>query len=279
MEMKTNYYEEIQKGVERLDGTKIYVRTLNEFFSKCQLYYWHYIIRKKTEETEPVLKDYYIPEEFISKKETEEDSPEKTKYDLCDKLYLEFLSEIQQKFYKGKKGFGFDKFLDRRTFEKDINDCFRTEQKKLLDNIARIKEVARKFDKQKEGFINSFYKKQDCRSIHNAMKIVREALNTEKPTVDVSVEAVISEEWLKKILDYLNEDCLPGAVFSVAPISKALGDGTYHKYIKGNNQVFFNLKSDYNLEQLKNRMKATKRLLEDYDYVMEELDGYRQQFK
>lgn len=264
---KKNYFEEIQR---LLKGAEKNISSINTLCSLCQQYYWKYLIRENVKQAEKVLQCYFDEENLIAIRKKKKESSER--FELEEKLYLEFLWEIRDKYYCNKK---MEEIVHDINWKNLINDCFIECPSEYLTNISTI------FKKAKGKLENYILERHDYTNMHKAMESVRYGISIPAPSVRDSVEKVIAEERLEIIIAYLErKDNIGsvGALLTVAPITKALYSGSYRKYLSGKT-IFFNIKSDYNLKELEKRVNDIKDLLERYEDTIDELKKYRKLFK
>ena len=281
MDNGRNYYEEIRNVLETIPSEST-VRTVNALCTACREYFWYHTIREKMSGAEENLQNYYDQEEFIAQRKYLRLKPRK-RFSMRDKLYIEFLQEIHKKYKEMGGRDGFETFMDENISSNNmeehftkINECFKAGQETLIRQLQETEKNGLAIDEY------NFYmlQKHDFGNIHQAMKEVRKALKTERPPIDASLEAVVTKEMLERIVFLLNSEANISATFVTAPVLRALYDGHYQRHTdkKNNSSVYFNLKSEYNLVEIRNRVNATKNLLKEYNSIMKEIAGYRKQF-
>lgn len=272
---KTSYYLEIKRLAE---GTGKYQSAVDNFFSLCQQYYWKWLIKNNMKSADTVLK-YCVDkdEQRVQKKKGKEETLKKEnskeRLDLEDKLYLEFLWEIGDRYYPNQN------ILDIATDikgESNISKCFTEKPGWFYTGILTIWKKADELGKC--GYI---WKRQDYSNIHRAMDSARKALDTPVPSIAESVEQVIAQEQLETIKSALAVDRIEIALFTTTPLISALYDGDYRTYIHDDKKraVYFNVKCEYNFVQLSNYIDSIKSLLSRYDDTMADLESYRKTFK
>uniref|UniRef100_UPI004056D3FC hypothetical protein n=1 Tax=Acetatifactor sp. TaxID=1872090 RepID=UPI004056D3FC len=268
MRNERNYYEEIQKGLQNVTANKEQVATVKTFCKVCQQYCWYYDIRHNMIDAEKVLQCHVPEDKQLTNKKTK--SP-KSKISLTEKLYLELLGEIHSEYYKDKMSY--NTFIKSKNLTELIASCFNEKPKMLINKIIGIMEAIYD-DIELIGYADI---KKEYSKVHKVMPIVRNALQTPAPSIESSVERLIAKQQLETLISYLQNDNIAGALFTIAPITRAIFDGEYKSFIPKNDfkSVFFNLKSDYNLTRTKNYVEAIQELLEEYDESMEELNDYR----
>lgn len=272
MEKETKYYEEIQEYLKNEAVGKELVAKIDTFCAKCQRYYHYHLIREKMKSAERVLKDYFDESEYVAQRKLDMNKETLPSFSLADKLYLELLGEIYDEYYADKMNY--EEFINSKYFRENITKCFKEVPDMLVDTLSNILEYAEK----NYNLADYVYDRHDFSFIHNAIKEIREALRMPVPSIDLSVEKVIAAEQLEKIIAYLNENNIGGAIFTIAPITRALWDGSYSSYTpkSGHKSVFFNISSDYNLTEISKRIENIKKLVALYDETMNILNEYRE---
>lgn len=271
METVRNYYEEIQECLNNEEVGKYEVLTINTFCATCQKYYYYHLIREKMKKAERVLKNYFDESEYMAQRKLDMDKEIKPSFSLVDKMYLEFLGEIYDEYYSDKMNY--EEFINSNSFRENIAKCFIDVPNTLVNRISDIWQYA-----EDNNLLDYVYDRHDFSFIHNSISEVREALCMSMPSIDLCVEKVIVPELLEKIVTCLRQKNVPGAIFTIAPISRALSEGRYYSYTsqKGNTNVFFNISSDYNLKQLSKRIEDIKQFVASYEEAMNELNKYRE---
>ncbi len=265
--MKRNYYKEI---VDILSGNPVgeaYRNTAIAFFKACQEYDWyHTMYQNISSNAGKVLQNYIEEDNCLAKrrrKKKREQSQklnraENTRLDIEEKLYIEFFTEIYSEYYRAD--YKWNKVVDcEEKVAEILEDYFHGTHP---DCVKSIKKAVMKA-------YHSSYRKVDLGNLHNAMRIVEESLHMPMPKTESSVEKVISEEMLESMLFHLERGDIVQFVFHIAPMTRALTEGAYHKYAQGN-ASFFNLKCDYNLRQLKNYIRGGE---DGEGYAVEGLEG------
>lgn len=125
----------------------------------------------------------------------------------------------------------------------------------------------------------SSYRKRNLENLHNTMGVIEESLLTPMPSIESSVEKVVSKEMLELLLFYLERGLTPHFLFTIAAIRKPMTIGAYHKYTpnRKNTSVFFNLKCDYNLNELKFYIHGKND--KDGGYQVDGLEGLLERYK
>ena len=272
MESKKNYYEEIQKCLQKENVSKEVVSTVNALCVACQKYYHYYLIRKSMKRAEDTLQKYFDESEYMSQRKLDMNKEVLPKYSLTDLLYLEFLGEIYDEYYAEKMNY--DEFLYSEYFSENIRKCFKEVPDMLVDILVDILRYA----EENSNLFDYVNKKQDFAYLHNAVKEMRNALSLPVPNINICVENMIDAKQLEKILQYLNENNIAGTILNVAPITRNLSDGSYSSYTpkSGHNSIYFNIPSEYNLKQLSKRIEAIKKMVSLYDETVNKLNEYRE---
>lgn len=248
---RTSYYLEIKRLAE---GAGKYQSTVDKFFSLCQQYYWKWLIKNNMKSADTVLK-YCVDkdEQRVQKKKGKEETLKKEnskeRLELEEKLCLEFLWEIGDKYYPNQN------MLDMVVGIKgddNISKCFTKTPRNFLVTIDTILDKADEFNNY-----NYIWKRQDYSNIHKAMDSARKALDTPVPSIAESVEQVIAQVQLEAIKSALEVDGAVIASLTIAPIARALYDGDYRTYIHDDKKkaVYFNVKCEYNFVQLSNYLQ------------------------
>ncbi len=273
MKNEKNYYQEIRRYQQNLTEKEAAVVNLDSLFFPCQQFYHYYSIRNQISSAEKVLQNYFTPDNYIAQRKINANADVKATFTLKDKLYLEFLGEIYDEYYSNKMNY--EEFILDEEWKELVSRCFNKKPNTLLDILSGIMDYALRSDL--EDYI---YRKHDFSKIHNAMVILKEGLNLSMPSLEESAEKVIAEKQLERINDYLEYGNIPGAIFVIAPIRRALWDGEYKSYLpkSGHKTVYFNIASEYNTVQLKNRVNALEELLKDYEIEMKEINNLRKMF-
>ena len=244
--VKKNYYKEIMNYLETKPIGEHDKRIALTHFSICQEYYYFYTMYKKLESSIRVLKYYMADENYIAKRKIKGDK--KTEMKIEELLYIEFIFKIHSQNYK--KLYSKNKIIEHtdEVVPKILNDYFENEQSDICELC--IDSIFKKYQ-------NS-YKDASMTKIHDAMSDLEEVLKMPMPTIEESVEQVIIEEQLELMLSYLQAGNIPGFTFTIAPMTRALFDGTYHKFTSRNKCKYFNLQCEYNLMQLKDYIECNK---------------------
>lgn len=243
--MEKNYAKEIMKGLKKYPVDSIEQKNANSLFGICQEFYWYYQVYKKSEEAIRVLKNYVDVDNYIAKRKRKESQDIKIKQDIAQKMYAEFFTEIYREYYEEQYSWieVIDSIGQKEDLAKKIlTDYFGGTQENCIEYITNIVRKA----------YESSYKKIDLKNVHNAIKEFEDALKTPFPSVESSLEKVITQEHLESLYVYLNQESSVNFLFKIAKLRKELFDGTYSKYAgKRNKTQFFNLNCQYNLQKLK----------------------------
>lgn len=260
--MKNNYYREIMKYLEEKPMEEPYGNTATGFFEACQLYYGYYLINDKIRNAKKTLKNYMNEENYIARKNRNSGSndTERIQLEIEEKMYIELLLNIYNQYYTDVYSW-YDIINEKENQERILREHLKNVQPNFIRNLSCI---VVKYD-------TYALKKPDITNIHEAMDTLKEALKTTLPPMEESVEKVISSEYLELLLNQLKCNNIGGFVMTIGQIRRALTEGTYHKYIKGNSNVFFNLKCDYNLNEIKNYVNALQDLLALYEDTKKEI--------
>lgn len=273
-----NYYKEIKDFLGKEPVDHMVIRQMSALEKACSQYYYVYsIYNKLSVSTRNVLKEYVDKEVYLTQensKKKKQTSNHKQKYTISEKLYIEFFTKIYDNYCKKLVWSTVINYQD--TIDDILNEYIDNDDNSTLkDNISR---AANKYFTYNTKKINL------CK-VHKAFEELENALNTPKPTIEESVLAVISEDTLNNLLTRLKNGCSYRYInfyMCIAPICKALCDGTYHDYttVKGNTQKYFNLKCQYELEKLNKYVFSDKEkdgiqgllgLLNEYKSTKEEL--------
>lgn len=247
--MKRNYYKEIMDILSGNPLGEVYGSTPITFFRACQEYDWYYTMYEKiSSNAGKVIQNYVEEDNYLAKRRRKEKQKQEQKMnreknprlDVEEKLYAEFFTKIYFEYYANDYIWQKVVNCDERV-SKILDDYFQGTQPKYTKFITEAVSKA----------YQSGYRKVDLENLHNAMEIVEEALHTPMPMIETSVEKVISEERLELLLSYLERGLIPHFLFTVAKMARALTSGSYHKYTPNNKEVYFNLKCEYNLSELK----------------------------
>lgn len=223
------------------------------FLKSCQDYVRLYDINEGFLDCKKVLQEYIDADR----------SEKEVRLDMEDKLYVEFFAHIYNEGYKDmcswEEAVKYDKISDVI-----LADYFHGKTSVFTRNIDKV--LGKNFDYS--------LKRWDLTNLHQAMgKLENALMKTPEPTIENSVERLISEERLDDILYFLDDDNIPGVIFTIAPMTRALTDGAYRKFVAGRKRkgAFFNLKSEYNLKELREHIDKYKDLYERYTDTREEL--------
>ncbi len=246
--MNQNYYNEMKDCLERKPFTDVNRNAPFRFFERCQEYYYYYLIYDKLKgDCLNVLK-YYTDDALAKRKKKEGQT-----WGVKKKLYAEFFMDL---YYK--------KYAEQYPWKDILNDDF-------SDNNDIVTRILKDYyqDNISDSLIEEIWKgvynicilddnpKIDLQNLHNAMDIFDNAIRTLKPTIEESVNTLISTEKLELLLNCLKADNEIAFIMWLRPIDRALTDGTYHKYTggKGCKKIFFNLQCEYNLKKLRQIIK------------------------
>lgn len=258
-----DYYREIIDYVSKNPLPKPNENVPLGLFSQCQKYYWYYLMNVKIRNVKNVLKNYVDEENYIANRKKKKTTDTRIILDITQKMYVELFVNLYNEKYK--ETYRWNKVLeDNNIIKKMLEEKYPDSASYITNKINAIIDISYDY----------IFKKPDINKTHNAMSILKEALNTPVPTVEESVANVITVDVLKELLEYLKlEDTsrTPNVLFRTAQICRPLTTGTYHKYTISNKTEFFNLQCDYNLEEIKNYMEALKELLELYEDTKEEI--------
>lgn len=275
-----NYYKLIKEYLAKNPVDNMIVRQMASLEEACTQYYYVYSIYKKlSQNTLNTLKDYVDEELFLTGKKQEKSNSQQEPFTLEDKLYVEFFTEIYNNY---QEHYTWNTVINNPNIINDIIDDF---IKTYFDNNTNscLKDY---ISSAVIKYYTNTNNKIDLHKVHKAFEELENALNTPKPTIEESVLAVISKDTLNDLFNCLKNDSscqYANFYMRIAPIRKALCDGTYHKYTiaKGNTQIFFNLNCHYNLEQLSNYLfsdidednaQGLSGLLHDYKKIKEDLN-------
>ena len=272
------YYGRIQECIKNMEISRPNASTVNSFFAGCRKYYYYTLLREGMKDAERRLKDCFDESEYIAQRKIDSNKVPPLRFDLESRLYLELLGEIYDEYYAGDMSYNrfmHDIFSSDESLRKSIRKCFKEEPGALVEKFAGIfNEVA---DADSDNLMMYAFRRHDFSYIHDAAAEMGRVLDgTQVPPLDVSVEKVIAKEQLEIILDYLEHGSIGGAMFTIAPITRALTDGQYASYTPGRKKVFFNLNSEYNLIELEKRVNDIKAFLRKYCDIMNELNCYRE---
>lgn len=261
------YYREIVDCVSKNPLPKPNENVPLGLFNQCQQYYWYYLMNEKIRNVKNVLKNYVDEENYIAKRKRKKkkSTGERIVLDITQKMYVELFVNLYNEKYKDTYRWG-EVLQAHNIRKKMLEEKYPDSASYITNKINAIIDIS-------EDYI---LKKPDINKTHNAMSVLKEALNTPMPTVEESVANVITVDVLKELLQCLEiEDTsrTPNVLFRTAQIGRALTDSSYHKNtnIGSNTLVFFNLKSDHNLKGIKDYMNALKDLLELYEDTKEEI--------
>lgn len=257
------YYREIMDIVSENPLPHPYENTPQGLFRLCQEYYWYYLKNNAIQDVKNVLKNYIDEENYISQSKGKFNK-EHTCIDIEEKLYVETLLKIWEEKYQNT--YTWTEICNNNiTLSNMIDDFYEKPQSEY------IKKVIQCIDKSPEYA----YKKPNISKTHNAMKVLEDALNLPKPTLEESVATVLIPDVLNNFLEALKLNNTPYLIFTSASITKALTFDSYHKKtnVKGNTSVFFNLPGKYNLDTLKNYFRALDDLLYLYKETKTEISN------
>lgn len=248
--MKTKYYEVMERYLSDANGDERVKREIRSIINYCQEYNWYYTVYKKLDtvyeegkhsRVRDVLQNYMYEDNYIAKRKRSENASRKNELEIEEKLYFEFFTKIYKMYYKNA-----DKkdilIMSENKINTVLNDYFQGKDTSLRNRIQKSANKLFTYD----------YKKLKIENLHIAMGVLGEALRTPMPDMKGSVEAVLSESFLEN-LAYWIENEPPISIFWIAPARRALKCGAYHKYTPAPKRrtVYFDLKCEYNLDQLK----------------------------
>lgn len=269
--MNTNYAE-IEKELEKVENETI-KRAFYSFTTLCQRFYKFYQINEELAPVKNILKSlmdknstYYLTKKGEGVEETEETNSDNIYIEFEHKIYAGIFQRIYDKYYKTPKKFSWEKAVTKDEY---INLIISEHLADLPDYIK--KEVR---DSIKKVYFNSS-RRINYDNIANAMDTVKRTLEIPTPSIEESVEDLIAPSMLDTMLMYLKSEPV-GFFFTIAPIRRALTDGTYHKYYAGNKSnkdIFFNLNSQYNLLELERYIDTVYDLLERYTLIVSEFEN------
>lgn len=271
--MKRNYYKEIMDILSGNPLGEAHRSTPITFFKVCQEYDWYHTMYQNISSNAGKVLQNYIEEgnclaKRRRKKKREQNQKmnrtEKNRLDIEEKLYVEFFTEIYSEYYENAYNWNNVVDCDEKVAG-ILEDYFHGTPPGCVKSIKKAVMKA----------YQSSYRKVDLGNLHNAMRIVEESLHMPMPRIESSVEKVVSAEMLESLLFYLEKGDIAQFLFHVAPMTRALTVGTYHKYTPNNNSVFFNLACDYNLEELKSYIRGGE---DEEGYAVEGLEGLLERY-
>lgn len=262
--MNKNYYQEMKDCLERKPFTDVNRNAPLGFFNRCQEYYHNYLIYDKLKgDCLNVLK--YYSNDIIVQRKKKEGQKRKVEWGIDTILYAEFFMDLYNKKYAEQ--YPWKDIINRGLWD-DGNIVTKILKDYYQDNIS---------DSLIDWIKSSVYDicilndkpKIDLEKLHNAMDIFGNAIRTPKPTIEESVNTLISTEKLEFLLNCLKANNEIAFIMWLRPVDSALTDGTYHKYTGGKGgckEKFFNLQCEYNLVDLRQNIEN---LHESYDLYME----------
>lgn len=255
-------YHEIMELLDTKESTEMYMKNLNSLFILCRDYYWNYQINEKVNPIKPVIKNYMDDENLITKDENYQSNYKKL--EIVEKIYAGIYTEVYDKYYKKDIPWNYAISLDK-TIDQIVSEHFINVDNQTKKNLKKtIYNVYSKADTDKKIKLDS---------LHNAMSKLSDILKTPVPTIEESVNAVIMGESLELLYSYIEHDNMIGLCFAIAPIRRALSIGEYKSYYRNETshaQHYFNLKCEYNYEQLNSYINALTDLLNLYNETIDE---------
>ena len=255
-------YQEIIELINTKKEKEEYLKQLNSLFYLCKNFNWKYQINEKVNSIKPVIQCYMDEEDLITHNKRKKNQVKKSinETSMVDKIYAEIYTKVYDKYYKGDKSW---------------NDAISDD--KVIDKISEHFSKAGVLPKHMKQAIKLVYNddrdlyKINLDSLHKAMNVLSDALNTPEPSIKESVDAVIMEETLEELYSFIEYDNKVGLLFEIAPIRRALKSGAYKSYYrneKSHKQHYFNLECEYNYDELSSYIEALYELQEEYTNTM-----------
>mgnify|MGYP004452450777 CR=1 FL=1 len=263
-------YKEIEKELESVENEDI-KRAFNAFAKSCQRYYYLFQINemfdKKVKRTLECCMDrhssYYLTKKRGNQIENK-DSMDSVYIEFEYKIYAGVLQYVYDKYYKNAKEFSWEKTATNINYIAII----------IAEQFPNMPEYLKKgFLSLPSNIYMNSVKKRNFNNIVNAMTIVKKTTEITVPTIEESVEDLIFPQLLDTMVAYLKNNELIWFYFTVAHVTKELTHGSCHKHYDGNrsnNEIFFNLKTYYNIDNLEEYLNTIYDLYERYTLIISE---------
>lgn len=263
----TNYYEEIKKEIGNAPD---YIgMPLKNWIQRSQEYCYYYSINREVKDVLSIIQNYMDKEEYLTTAIPEKKRKRSKSLYFVSKLYIEFIWKIYKKCYEqlyqeNTEKMFFEEIINNDDLTNAVSKTLDTYKKGLSGEYARIivrsiKEWIFEFDNHQK------IEQLSIENLHKAMDVLGQAFSKPMPTEKDSINDIVEKDILDEMLTLLQGGKYPDCLFLiVAPMTRALTSGTIHKYTPGNLTVFFSKNFEYNMEQLKKRIDAMRRIFNEY---------------
>lgn len=226
-------YEDLK--LEGLDMPEELRDNLNGLFTLCQKYYTYYLQYKKIVEKENTL--LKISEDYI-----------------CKIVYNKHMHKVYN---------DIDDTLNEEAIFNIFEDYLSDDGK---DNVDII------YDIVSEYFDDIYTINRQYKNLQTAMEALEEAFDITPPSIQDSVNAVLTEDTLNMIYESIENQNYALLLLVIAPVRRALYDGKYKSFCKSDKNrknYYFNLACDFNYisfknEEINKRIKKYKPMLDAY---------------
>ena len=254
-------YQEIIDSINTKKEKEDYLKQLNSLFYLCKNFYWKYQINEKVNSIKSAIQCYLDEEDLITHNKRKKNQVQKSNKEISmvEKIYAEIYTKVYDKYYKSDILWN-DAISDDEKIEQIISEHFSNVLPKHMKQAIKLV-----YNDDRDLY------KIDLDSLHKAMNVLSDELNTPEPSIKESVDAVIMGETLEELYSFIEHDNRVGLLFEIAPIRRALKSGTYKSYYrneKSHKQHYFNLKCEYNYDKLNSYIVALYELQEEYTYTM-----------
>ena len=273
-----NYYQKIEQYFETSNINHKFIAQWQSLLWVCREYYWVNSIYRQLGSAINILKDYVDPELHLNPSKKKSNTNRK-RQELEDVLYVDFFNQIYSDFKKNNnnnKNKSKCKFQSLIKYPNKIEKFIIQETQNI--STTRIKDISNAVYWYYENKVA--FKNWD--NINTAMEQVEKAMALPKPSIEESVNAIISDETMESLYNILTRGSLNNYMlfyFKVAWIRKRLS------YEDCRNCEFYKPICTYNYEKLhdyifsnisqNSKYQGLAGLLEDYQNLENELDRYR----
>lgn len=259
-----NTYTKIKNYLREEGLEQMYVEQFQSLENICRDYYYVYLIYSKVAGS--TLKNYVSPELYLNRKKENNAPKENTNLDISGMLYVEFFTKI---FENCNKKISWSSVIDNPDEIEAL----------IIDYFGRKDVLTTFISKAVQTYYTKINTPINLTNLHKSISDLKLALETPKPSIEESVLAVIADQKLQELYNDLisgNSTGYMSFYMKIAPIRRAIYDGTYHKYTfhKKNSQQFFNINCDHNYKELYNYIFSNMDERSEYQGLLGILNDY-----
>lgn len=277
-----SYYQKISKELEKLSMDTSFDQDVKKqylsLFCHCQKYAQLYHINEGLANAKQVLKNYLDEDKCLTNNKRKTERKKLQSLNITSKLHIEFFWKLYESHFK----IDYKEKTEKHFFKEIINGDYEKRIDEIWEEIFSDSDNER--DSTKDDVIDSInewiyeydnvtsIKKLNLENLHNAMEEVKECFSKPLPNIEDSVEELIFPQMLSFLLECLEIGRVEVAFLMIAPIRRALVTGKTRSFTPGRSSVFFNLKLEYNQNQLDSYINAIKDLYDEYTEVQDKLN-------